>query len=360
MQTEELDHAAQTTTELPNSQSPSTASAAQPDLPTTASRNPTVTPSVATQITPAIEPDTDSSDEAYAESTTTSYVTSVASEMSKGVLENGRLYPSYGKHGYGLPTDDEEMDCLDLQHHKYALVLNKKHFLAPISPNPQRILDLGTGTGIWALDVADMYPTAQVIGVDIAHIQPAWVAPNVQFEIDDIEEDWTYRKESFDFIHGRDFLYCIRDYPKLLRQCYQTLKPGGYVELACIYPRVMCDDGSMPADSAFKTTCDKFLEAGVLWGTPCDAPIRYAQYMREAGFVDVSENIFKVPSAPWPRDKRLKQIGALEMTNVVEGAQGFGLRVFEQVFGWSKEQTEVVMVQFRKDVRNRAYHQYCQ
>ena len=37
-------------------------------------------------------------------------------------------YLSYGKHGYGLPTNSEEMNHLDLQHHKYALILNHKYF----------------------------------------------------------------------------------------------------------------------------------------------------------------------------------------------------------------------------------------
>ena len=316
-------------------------------------------PGVATQIAPAMEPDLDPMDEGYVESVGTSYVTSIASDILRGIMENGRRYPSYGKHNYGLPIDEEEMDRLDLQHHKYELLIGNKHFLAPIGPNPQRILDLATGTGIWALDVADMFPTAQVTGVDIARIQPAWVGTNCRFELDDIEEPWTYRKETFDFIHGRDFLYCLRDYQTLLRQCYEHLKPGGYVELACIHPLPFCDDGSMPLDSGFRQVCEKFIEASALWGTPADVPTRYAQYMRDAGFVDVSENIFKVPSCPWPKDKTLKKIGALEMMNVIEGAQGFGLRVFEKVFGWTKEQTELVMVDFRRDVKNRSYHQYC-
>lgn len=43
--------------------------------------------------------------------------------------------------------DADEMDRLDLQHRKYSLVIGDRHFLAPIGDNPQRILDLGTGTG---------------------------------------------------------------------------------------------------------------------------------------------------------------------------------------------------------------------
>ena len=41
-----------------------------------------------------------------------------------------------------------------------------KLHLAPIK-NPHRILDIGTGTGIWAIDMADLYPSAEVIGTDI-------------------------------------------------------------------------------------------------------------------------------------------------------------------------------------------------
>lgn len=36
---------------------------------------------------------------------------------------------------------------------------------------PFRVLDLGTGTGIWAIDFGDMYPSAEVLGIDISPIQ---------------------------------------------------------------------------------------------------------------------------------------------------------------------------------------------
>ena len=40
-----------------------------------------------------------------------------------------------------------------MSHAKYVMLLEKKLFLAPITSQPQRILDLGTGTGIWAINV---------------------------------------------------------------------------------------------------------------------------------------------------------------------------------------------------------------
>ncbi|KAK4946814.1 hypothetical protein LTR10_014317 [Elasticomyces elasticus] len=315
-------------------------------------------PMMITQIAPMMLPDLDLDDEAYAESTSTSYVTSIASEISRGILENERLYPQYGRHSYGMPVDEAEMDRMDLQHRKYELVIGDRHFLAPIGESPQSILDLATGTGIWALDVADMFPTASVLGVDIAPIQPKWVAPNCQFEIDDIEDTWTYRMESFDFIHLRDPLYVVRDWPKLMRQAYDHIKPGGWFELASVYPRAMCDDGSMPEDSMFKFICDRFIEASYGLGAPLDSCLYFAEYLRNAGFVDVAEHIFKMPSSPWPKDRRLKKVGALEMTNLVEGASAFGLRVFSHAYGWTREETELAMVGFRKDVKNRNYHQY--
>src|SRR5947209_3011043 len=145
-----------------------------------------------------IQPDNELSDEGYASSTTTSYVSSIASEIRKDIEENGRMYPAYGKNAYGLPIDESELDRCDLQHCKLKLCLNGKFHLAPIVEAPQEILDLGTGSGIWAIDMADKHSSAEVIGTDIAAVQPSWVPQNCRFEVEDAENDWPYAKDSFD------------------------------------------------------------------------------------------------------------------------------------------------------------------
>jgi hypothetical protein len=47
------------------------------------------------------------------------------------------------------------------------------------------------------------FPEAQVIGTDISPIQPSWVCPNLEFVVEDFEDEWVHEPESFDFIHAR-------------------------------------------------------------------------------------------------------------------------------------------------------------
>jgi methylase of polypeptide subunit release factors len=62
---------------------------------------------------------------------------------------------------------------MDLENHLFLLILDNKLHLAPLQ-SPQRILDLGTGTGIWPMWIADQYPSAEVIGTDLSPVQPTW------------------------------------------------------------------------------------------------------------------------------------------------------------------------------------------
>jgi methylase of polypeptide subunit release factors len=79
---------------------------------------------------------------------------------------------------------------LDLQHHLLLILLDNELHLAPIDKNVQNVLDVGTGTGIWAIEFgkspldgkhpeltnfclsATRYPSASVIGSDLSPIQP--------------------------------------------------------------------------------------------------------------------------------------------------------------------------------------------
>ncbi|KAL2374449.1 hypothetical protein RJZ57_001072, partial [Blastomyces gilchristii] len=52
------------------------------------------------------------------------------------------------------PNDKREQDRMDLLHFIYRHVLDRRLYCAPIKRNPGRVLDLGTGTGSWAVEFA--------------------------------------------------------------------------------------------------------------------------------------------------------------------------------------------------------------
>lgn len=71
-------------------------------------------------------------------------------------------------------------------------------------------------------DVADLYPTATVRGVDMFPPPVTWMPPNCVFEVDDILREWTWR-EPFDFIHLR-LMYGAFDpagWEKVYKQAYE-------------------------------------------------------------------------------------------------------------------------------------------
>ncbi|TVY46435.1 Secondary metabolism regulator [Lachnellula occidentalis] len=258
-----------------------------------------------------------------------------------------------------MPIDEEELDRIDLKHRLYTMLLGEKLFLAPIQPNPQRILDLGTGSGIWAIDMADAYTSAEVLGVDLAPIQPQWVPSNCRFEIDDVEEPWTYGR-TFDFIHARDFLFSILDWQNLVNSCYENTTPGGYTELQCLLPEAHCDDDSTPADQGVREFSEKVCDASEIAGWSLREPKNYKKYMENAGFEDVTEVRYKIPTSSWPKDKRTKMLGALEMQSLLQGASAFSLRAFSRAYGWTQTQTEMFLLKMRHDVRDLRYHTYYQ
>jgi hypothetical protein len=74
----------------------------------------------------------------------------LASSILNHRIENGRQYHAYRDGAYWGPNDELAKEILDFAHHMYLLTLDQRLYLAPIT-DPQTILDVGTGTGIWAI-----------------------------------------------------------------------------------------------------------------------------------------------------------------------------------------------------------------
>jgi tRNA G46 methylase TrmB len=69
----------------------------------------------------------------------------------------------------------QSADFSDLQHHLCLLTFGGQLGLAPPCNKDSKVkhvLDVGTGTGIWAMDFGDEHPESHVVGIDLSPSQP--------------------------------------------------------------------------------------------------------------------------------------------------------------------------------------------
>lgn len=248
--------------------------------------------------------------------------------------ENGRRYHIYRDGAYWGPNDETHNDQQDIAHHAWRLALNHQLYLAPIQ-NPARMLDVGTGTGIWAIEMAETFPEAEVVGTDLSPIQPTWVPPNCIFEVDDVTLDWTFRKDSFDFIHSREMFGSIADWEEYFRQCYLHLKPGGYVEALERGVKPVSDDGTVGPDHFWTLWGNTVLSVGETWGKGFNAWEIMKEKMEAAGFVDVVQVPMKWPIGPWMADRHMKELGMWNALRLDTGLEGYVMRLFTMTGGVS-------------------------
>ncbi|KAF8544005.1 putative TAM domain methyltransferase [Trichophaea hybrida] len=318
------------------------------------------TPTLEVDINPSLEEE----EGAYESSSYGSYQQSAMStgafsgSFNEYLWENGRQYNPRGIDKNPLPVDETEQKRLDIHHEIMTELLGGELYKAPLK-NPRHILDVGTGTGIWAMEIADTFPEAEVIGFDLSPIQPSQTPPNCRFEVDDAEKDWMYRPDSFDFVHLRNLAQAITDWPKVISQAYRVTKPGGYVELAENGGMIYCDDGTMSHDNPAKLFYETLRDAMEKTGRPSHIlGSTLSEYLENSGFVDVQVTKVKMPFGSWPKEPRLKKIGRMAVLGCLTGFNAYGLAVFTRVLGMNKEQAERQCQEAFSAITDRNTHMY--
>ncbi|KAM0193803.1 hypothetical protein ACHAPI_007455 [Fusarium lateritium] len=285
---------------------------------------------------------------------------SISSTILQYRQENGRTYHGYKDGKYNVPNDDQENERLDLQHALFLRTFDDNLGFAP--PNDpgadvKHVLDVGTGTGIWAMDYADEHPGAEVIGVDLSPIQPSFVPPNVRFIIDDIEEEWQY-SSLFDYIHSRMMNSSVASWDSYATRIFDNLKPGGYVEFQEINIFVKSDDKTLKEKHSLARWAQLLHDASVKLGRPYFDPGNIKHVLTKAGFEDVTESKFKWPTNKWPKDSKHKELGLWNNENANFFLEAVAIAPLTRALGWSREEVAVFIAQARKELNDPRIHAY--
>jgi len=209
---------------------------------------------------------------------------------------------------YMLPADETEMDRLSLQNLTLRLLIGGptplddrvlNNILCPRDGHTPAIIDVGSGSGIWTVDIARQYPQARVVGFDLAPGQPLSTPTNCIFMQGDADRDLDQFAGQFDIVHCRSMAHGTTDFAHVLRQMTKCLRPGGLLVLAGGDLRIYDEHKQPIADPSKSAVARLLLEVQAVDAKRGAATVKsdafFGHLQRAPELVDVQQRAYHCP-----------------------------------------------------------------
>lgn len=220
---------------------------------------------------------------------------------------------------YALPKDLEEGQRLNLQHYIFRYAL-RGNYAAPLPESISAVLDVGSGTGIWGQEVAQLFPSARVFGLDLEPPQSVSLAASVteqpanyHFIQGDLLKGLPFPDGMFDYTHQRMLVLGIplQSWPQAMGELIRVTRPGGWVEVlelgTDIHP-------AGPATTQLLTWSLNFLKAR---GIDSSQMSNLGQMLTRGGLQSVTSHPLDIPLGSWDR-----HLGVLLEKDVLSAFRG--------------------------------------
>ncbi|KAL9095345.1 MAG: hypothetical protein Q9165_002216 [Trypethelium subeluteriae] len=219
-----------------------------------------------------------------------------------------------GQYSLDRPDEPAALITSDLQHEMWLLTLNGELHLSKLPATKSSILDVGCGNGIWTQAMAAAHPTSHVTGMDITPPATAQHS-NIEYVKANAEEPWPF-DGSFNFIHARMLVAVVRDWPTLLKQCWEYLEPGGRFELLDLVPPIHAaepewDNDASPIIKWATAVQATWKRGGLDWSVNSDLE----KTLEQLGFVNITQSRPRWPIGTWSNDEKERKIGELCLSN---------------------------------------------
>nr|UWK20375.1 chromatin methyl transferase [Trichoderma cf. fertile] len=286
--------------------------------------------------------------------------------LQAGFWEHGRFYGSWKPGKYLFPIDKEELNRLDIFHKFFLVARDDRISSTPLDKKGRpKIMDLGTGTGIWAFNVVeDFIENAQVMAVDLNQIQPALIPRGVTTMQFDIEEpSWEPLLRDCDLIHLRLLYGSIKDdmWPSIYHKVFEHLAPGnGYIEQLEVDWTPQWEGEDVPTHSALREWAQQFQRAMHRYQRSVTISCRDTKRMMEAaGFTDFTETTIKCYVNPWSPDRHDREVARWFNLAFSLGLEAMSMMPMIDQLGMTKDDVLDLCGRVKKEMCILRYHAYC-
>lgn len=251
---------------------------------------------------------------------------------------------------YNLPRDLEEMNRLDFQHYLFRAAL-KGNFAAPVT-QARTILDVGTGTGRWAREMAQLFPQTSVVGLDInepptdtaASALPEPIPTNYQFQAGNVLEGLPFPDQAFDYVHMRLLVSAIPHdrWPRVVQELVRVTAPGGWVE--SVEPTLPAEGGPV-AEQLMDWIRAISSRRGVVIGDAAHV----GELLTSVGLKNVATQTIKIPCGAWGG-----RVGKMMVADYFAGVRAIRGVVVAQGLA-TEEQFDATLNKALRDIDSRQY-----
>ncbi|KAJ6513055.1 S-adenosyl-L-methionine-dependent methyltransferase [Mycena sanguinolenta] len=205
--------------------------------------------------------------------------------------------------GFPATSDTERLDTM---HTMIARYFGNELGPAPLNGlRPSKIMELGCGTGAWAIQAAKQFPDAQVVAVDQFPLPDRILPPNMTFQQADLQK-YQFEDGTFDIVHARLVMIHVMDGPETLRRISRLVKPGGLLLIDHL-------DAISVTEAGGPATCRivyKYKEIQVRRGVDVEFGRKIEAIITSFGdFSDIQAKKISMPFAANTSDEALNQLG---------------------------------------------------
>ena len=261
------------------------------------------------------------------------------------VVENGRQYCG----DYFLPIDQTEQTRQYVVHQVYLKLFDLELTTVALE-NPRYILDVGTGIGEWAIGMAERYPECEVFGTDIAPIQPTQQVPfNVEFHIENAEEEWIRPADAVDLVHIRDMAGAFSDWSFIYQQAFVCIRPGGWIEILD-FDDFYAEKNMLsfyPPNAGAHILVRGLYDASQRLGRPRDVSHMRRELLTDVGFVDIDISVHEIGVG----ERENSSYGNFWLFAILTGMEATCMRTLTKGLGWDAEYVRVLCARVAQETK---------